>query len=187
MPANGLDALHTPRLLLTRMRPADLDDLVRMHRDPAVMATLGGVRSAAETRQTLDRFLAHWETHGFGWWTVRELATGRYAGRGGLRHVTVGGRAEVEVGYGFLPEFWGRGLATELARESVRVGFTALQRADLVSFTLTTNRASQRVMEHVGFRYERDITRADLPHVLSRLTRSEWAATSAAAESGGGR
>ena len=39
---------------------------------------------------------------------------------------------------------------------------------DIVCFTLPTNRASQRVMEKVGFVYERDITHANLPHVLYR-------------------
>jgi len=174
---NALDERRTPRLLLVRPRPDDLDDLARMHRDPQVMATLGGVRSAEETAPYLQRLLAHWEQHGFGWWVVRDADSGRFAGRGGLRHVTIGGREEVEVGYGLMAEFWGRGLATELARESVRVGFTELRRPDLVSFTLPTNRASQRVMEKAGFRYERDVVHAGLPHVLYRLTAAQWQAS----------
>jgi RimJ/RimL family protein N-acetyltransferase len=173
---NRLDELRTARLLLTRMRPDDLDDLARMYRDPQVMATLGGLLSDFQTREYLDRQLQHWEEHGFGWWVARDLATGRFAGRGGLRHGIVAGREEVELGYGFLPDFWGRGLATEMARESVRVGFQVLRRPDLVCFALPANRASQRVMEKVGFRYERDIEHKDLHHVLYRLTASEWQA-----------
>ncbi len=173
---NAWDELRTPRLLLTRMHADDLDDLVRMYRDPHVMATLGGVRSAAQTAQYLDQQLAHWEQHGFGYWTARDPLSGQFAGRGGVRYATVEGRLEVEVGYGLLPEFWGRGLATELARESVRVAFTDLHRLDLVSFTLPTNAASRRVMEKAGFRYERDIVHADLPHVLYRQTLSAWQA-----------
>jgi RimJ/RimL family protein N-acetyltransferase len=159
------------------MRAGDFDELARMYRDPQVMATLGGVRCAAETALYLERVLEHWEQYGFGWWTARDPHTGQFAGRGGLRHATVEGRAEVEVGYGLLPEFWGRGLATELARESVRAGFVKLHRPDLVSFTLPTNGASRRVMEKVGFRYERDIVHADLPHVLYRQTASAWKTT----------
>ena len=68
----------------------------------------------------------------------------------GLRHVTIGGREEVEVGYGLRAEFWGQGLATELASASVRVAFEILGLPELVSFTLPTNRASRRVMEKVG-------------------------------------
>jgi RimJ/RimL family protein N-acetyltransferase len=49
-----------------------------------------------------------------------------------------------------------------------------VHRSDLVCFTLTTNHASQRVMEKVGFRYERDVLHAGLPHVLYRLSASAW-------------
>ena len=171
---NRLVELRTSRLLLLRSRADDFDDLDRMHRDPQVMATLGGIRSAEQTTQFIDGLLAHWEQHGFGLWVARDAATGRFAGRGGLRHVLIEGKPEVEVSYGLMPEFWGRGLATELARESVRVGFNDLQLSDVVSFTLPTNRASQRVMEKAGFRYERDVIHADLPHVFYRLTEQQW-------------
>ena len=74
----------------------------------------------------------------------------------------------IEVGYGLVRAVWGQGLATELARESVHVGFALLHRPELVSFTLPTNAASRRVMEKAGFHYERDIIHADLPHVLAK-------------------
>ncbi len=45
---------------------------------------------------------------------------------------------------------------------------------EVVCFTLTTNRASQRVMEKAGFEYERDIVHAGLPHVFYRITASGW-------------
>ena len=171
---NVLNELLTPRLRLSRMCAGDLDDLTRMYRDPQVMATLGGVRSALQTVEYLDCMLAHWEQHGFGWWTARDTMTGQFVGRGGVRHAMVNDRSEVEVGYGLMQEFWGRGLATELAQESVRVGFLELRRPDLVSFTMTTNNASRRVMEKAGFRYEREIVHANLPHVLYRQTESSF-------------
>jgi [ribosomal protein S5]-alanine N-acetyltransferase len=40
---------------------------------------------------------------------------------------------------------------------------------ELVAFTLPENVASRRVMEKVGFTYERDIEWAALRHVLYRL------------------
>ena len=77
---NALDERRTDRLLLTRMRDDDLDDLCRMHRDPQVMATLGGVRSDETTAKFLPGAMSHWEGHGVGFWTVRAGATVRSAG-----------------------------------------------------------------------------------------------------------
>ena len=163
-----LEEIRTDRLLLRRLSPADLDDLLVMHQDPRVMATLGGMRTPEETKSYLAVRMEEWDRNGFGWWSIRMLDTGKFAGRGGLRRLQVKGRDEVEVGYGFLAEFWGRGLATELAREAVRIGFHELRLPGLVSVTLPTNLASRRVMEKAGFRYERDIIHANLPHVLYR-------------------
>jgi [ribosomal protein S5]-alanine N-acetyltransferase len=42
-----------------------------------------------------------------------------------------------------------------------------------VAFTLPDNVASRRVMEKVGFRYEREVEHVDLPHVLYRLREAD--------------
>ena len=172
--AADLSARRTERLSLSRIGAADLADLCAMHRDVDVMATLGGVRSDALSAEILAQLMAHWDEHGFGYFMARDRRSGAFVGRGGLRKVLVGGGPEVEVGYALMPEYWGRGLATELARECARIGFDELGRQDLVAFTLPTNDASKRVMQRVGFLYERDVIWAGMPHVLYRLPVDEW-------------
>ncbi|MHC4549465.1 MAG: GNAT family N-acetyltransferase [Planctomycetota bacterium] len=171
----GIDSFVTDRLAAARLRAADLDDLCRLHRDPRVMATLGGVRSADETRQGLAKALAHWERHGFGIWVFRDRADGVFVGRAGLRHLPVDGCDEVELLYALRAEHWGRGLATEMAGALVNMGFEHLGLTNVIALALPTNRASRRVMEKAGLQYERDVIHASLPHVLYRLTASVWA------------
>lgn len=163
----------TDHLIATRLRAEDFDELCNMHRDPRVMATLGGLRSTEQTRRFLHENLDHWERHGYGLWVFRDKVDGRFVGRGGLRKVTVGGSNEVEVAYAVMAEFWGQGVATEMAVASLQIGFTQLGMRDIVAFTLPTNHASRRVMEKVGFRYERDIIHVGLPHVLYRIRRED--------------
>ncbi len=163
-----LDSFATARLLAERLVPAHLPDLHRMDRDERFMASLGGVRDDAATAAYLDRNLAHWSEHGFGLWMLRHPGTTALIGRAVLRHLEVEGVDEVEVGYGFFPEYWGRGLATEIARACVRTGRDVLGLRSVVAVTLPTNLASRRVMQKAGLVYERDITHAGLPHVLFR-------------------
>ena len=80
----------------------------------------------------------------------------------------------MELAYALRSEYWGRGLATELARAAVAAGFERLGLEDIVAFTLPTNRSSWRVMEKTGFGYERDVVYAGLPHMLYRVTASGW-------------
>ena len=162
-------SLTTERLQLSRVRAEEFDEYLAYYQNAEGMATLGGVRSVEEVQQWLQRNLEHWDRYGFGWWTMRARASGAFVGRGGLRHVLIEGQDEIELGYGLLPEFWGQGLAVEMSREALRLGFGVLGINSIVAFTLPTNRQSQRVMEKVGMRFERDVMWAELPHELYRI------------------
>ena len=143
-------------------------DLRRMDENESFMALLGGVRDKAGTVAYLEQNLKHWTDYGFGLWMLRDAATTAVIGRAILRHLDVEGVDEIEVGYGFMPEYWGRGLATEIARACVRIGREPLGLRPLVAITTPANLASQRVMAKAGLVYERHIIHAGIPHLLFR-------------------
>jgi [ribosomal protein S5]-alanine N-acetyltransferase len=165
----ALDRLETERLVGERLRVEHFGCLRAVDSDRDVMATLGGVRSENETWESLWNGLDHWDRHGFGPWLFRVRETGESVGGATLRHVLVEGRKEVEVGYRVAAAWWGRGIATEMATALVGVARDRLGLTEIVAFTLPYNVASRRVMEKVGFTYEREIEWAALPHVLYRL------------------
>ena len=103
---------------------------------------------------------------------LRDAASGLMAGRACVRHLQIGGRDEVEIGYGFLPAFWGRGLATEVAQECLTIGFQDLQLASLVALTSPQNQGSQHVLEKVGMISQGLVDHEGLPHLLFRIRRS---------------
>jgi [ribosomal protein S5]-alanine N-acetyltransferase len=146
----------------------DLEDLSEMHADPAVMATLGGIRDHAQTVAYLERNLAHWERYGFGIYGLRDGKTGQFMGRAGLRWVPVAGTEEIEVAYALCAGAWGRGLATAICKELVALGGRAELADQVVAYTLPSNRGSRRVMEKSGFAYEREFDHNGTPHVLYR-------------------
>ena len=128
-----------------------------MHADAAVMAYLRGVRDEAANAAYLARNLKHWDDYGFGLWILRELGGGPPVGRAVLRHLLVEDVDEVEVGYAFYKEFWGRGFATEIAAACLALGREKLHLKTIVAVTSLNNTASQRVLRKVGLVYERDI------------------------------
>jgi ribosomal-protein-alanine N-acetyltransferase len=168
----NLNCFVTPRLAAERVTAASWLDLRRMDENEAFMALLGGVRDTAGTVAYLEMNVKHWADHGFGMWMLREVASSAIVGRAILRHLEVEGVDEVEVGYGFMPDYWGRGLATEVAQACVRIGFEQLGLSSLVAITTPTHLGSQRVMTKAGLAYERDILHAGIPHVLFRIRRS---------------
>lgn len=165
------ETFTTERLRAERLTSDHLSELLRMHGDPDVMAQLGGVRDARQTAEYLTRNLEHWTEHGYGLWIVYELAGDRPIGRAVLRHLLVDVVDEVEVGYAFYREFWGRGLATEVATACVAFGRHRLRVPSLVGVTHPDNHGSQHVLRKVGLVYEREITLQGAP---TSLFRTQW-------------
>ncbi len=166
----SLGRRSTARLSLAALGEDDWNDFRLMHEDRRVVATLGGLRPVAEVRALFDRLVRQWSDDGIGWWSARDRSSGDFLGRGGLRRVSVEGEPVIEVGYGFVADAWGRGLATELATESLLVADQMLELPEVVGITLETNAASRRVLERVGLSLRCTATHAALPHVLySRL------------------
>src|SRR4051812_41126233 len=160
--ASKFDSFATERLLAERVTAAHWLDLRRMDENAAFMAMLGGVRDTAGTVAYLEMNVKHWADHGFGMWMLRDRASHAVIGRAILRHLDVEGVDEVETGYGFMPEYWGRGLATEIANACIRIGFDQLGLDSIVAITTPANIASQRVMQKAGLAYERDILHAGM-------------------------
>lgn len=165
-----IETFTTHRLSAERLKFQHLNELYRMHQNKQVMATLGGVRSDNETRLLILNNLYHWQRYGFGLWVFRDKVNNQFVGRAGLRNLEIEGKNEVELAYALMTNFWGKGLATEMGDKILKISFELLKLPEVVCFTLTTNKASQRVMEKLGFKYEREIIHASLPHLFYRLT-----------------
>ncbi|MFI4937778.1 MAG: GNAT family N-acetyltransferase [Candidatus Berkiellales bacterium] len=168
-----IESFETNRIVADRLTMQDFEDLNNIHQNPEAMATLGGVRSKEQNHEYHLANIKHWEDHGFGLWIFR-TKEGTLMGRGGLRTVQIENSQEIELAYGLLPEYWGQGLATEIAKESIKIAFENYQLNNLICYTRSNNQASIRVMQKVGFQFERALTLYDEPHVLYRLTNSHY-------------
>ena len=79
-----------------------------------------------------------------------EKAAGVVIGRGGLVPIAFNGD-EVELGYRFGKDHWGKGYATEVARASAAYGFEKLGLDRLVAVSFPGNTTSRRVLTKAGF------------------------------------
>ncbi|MBV9198518.1 MAG: GNAT family N-acetyltransferase [Alphaproteobacteria bacterium] len=152
-----MDHFSTNRLTAERLREDHLEDLVALHLDPDVSRYLGGVRTAEVTRTYLAANMAHWDRHGFGLWTLR-TTDGRFAGRAGIRHILVDGIDEIEIAYTFKREFWGQGLASEIATTLTEIGLAKLKLPSLIGLVFAGHGASRRVLEKTNYVLEKSTT-----------------------------
>ena len=122
----------------------------RLNADPQVIRYTGDVAFADEA--AARRFLAAYDDyrrHGMGRWLVVRRADGEPLGWCGLKRRDSG---EVDLGYRFLREHWGRGYATEAARACLNLAFGSLGLTRVVAEIAEGNAASIRVAERLGMR-----------------------------------
>lgn len=174
------DAYRTARLVLRRWTPADRAPFAAMNADPVVMQHMPTVLDRAASDAMVDRIDAHFAAHGFGLWAVE--ADGELAGYVGLQHVPFEAPfgPAVEIGWRLARSAWGKGYATEAAREACRIGFEEHGLDAIVSFTVRANERSWGVMERIGMKRDPagDFDHPRLPpgnplrpHILYRLFR----------------
>jgi RimJ/RimL family protein N-acetyltransferase len=154
--------VQTERLLLRRWRAdTDAEAFAALNAEPAVMRFIPPFRpmTRAESDALFQRITAHWDEHGYGLWALEARDDGApcigFAGLAVPAFLPAVLPA-VEVGWRLHPAWWGRGLATEAARASVRHGADALGLASVVSIIDPLNAASLRVAAKLGMRPARD-------------------------------
>src|SRR5262245_2151732 len=146
--------LETPRLLLRRFTPDDVDNVWELDRDPEVMRHVSGGQPTPYSvvrDRSIPRFLTYHRDHpGIGYWAVEEKETRAFIGRIFLTRVRTDPDA-LEIGYRLRRSAWGKGYATEGVRALVRKAFAEQNALRVTAYTVRENRASWRVMEKAGF------------------------------------
>lgn len=152
--------LATDRLRLRRFTPGDVDALYALDGDADVIrwTNLDGRRASYVFYRDvlIPRNLAYYEKYaGYGYWVAEEKAMGEFLGWFHFRPAH-DDPAEIALGYRLQKSAWGKGYATEGSRALVHKGFSELGTARVSATALAANRASIRVMEKAGLRFERD-------------------------------
>jgi len=166
--------LSTDRLTARPVTAEDLPFALALFSDPEVAKTMNGTRSRSQVEESLKSNISEWKNSGYGVFLFF-TQDNKFVGRAGLRALEIEGEAVVELMYALMPSFWKQGYGFEVAKACVENAFTQTNLSELVCFTLHMNKASQRIMEKLGFTYEKEITHAGLPHVLYRLKKADYA------------
>ena len=147
--------LQTERLTLDSFEPNDAADVFRFYSSAESLRYVP--RNAFDDpRQGEDKVRSFVDAFGDRsaiWWAFRLRATGDFVGYGGLFAISSEDH-HAEVGYGFHPEFWGRGFASEAVGRIVEHGFSRLRLHRIYGLVDPDNGASLQVLAKLGFARE---------------------------------
>ena len=143
--------LSSERLGFRLLENADFENLKKLDMDPEVRAHFpDGVLTPEQIEHRAAKNKANYQKNGFADFGVVELKSGEFAGRAGFGLIEGG---EIEVGYVFLKEFWGRGLAQESLRALLSWAKQNLAVPRIVAYAPQQHAASINVMKKSGMRY----------------------------------
>lgn len=152
--------LETRRLLLRPYTSADADFVLDLYSRMEVQRYIGNPPKLMQNRSEALVLIEAWHRRDDGTcgiWAVQDKGAGELAGTLLLKPIPASGperrpSGDIEIGWHFHPDSWGKGYASEAAAVVLQHAFDAgLPR--VVAVTIPANAASMRVCEKIGLQY----------------------------------
>ncbi len=151
--------LETERLIWREYVENDAAFMLELLNSPGWIEFIGdrNVRTEAEAKNYIfERMVPYYEKNGYGFLMVTlkdavETPVGicGFIKREGLEHV--------DFGFGFLPQFMGKGYAFEISEQLLAYSKTILKLETLLAITTLNNIRSIKLLEKLGFSFDKTI------------------------------
>jgi RimJ/RimL family protein N-acetyltransferase len=151
-----MNVLETERLTLRRLSIEDAGFILELVNEPSWLRFIGdkGVKTIQDARDyILKGPVNSYERFGFGLYLVELKGNGIPIGICGL--VKRESLKDVDLGFAFLPKFWGNGYAYESAAAVMAWGKSALGLNRIVAVTTPDNHSSIKLIEKLGLSFEK--------------------------------
>jgi RimJ/RimL family protein N-acetyltransferase len=148
--------VETERLILRWLGVDDAAFILQLMTEPSWLRYIGD--KGVKTLQGAEHYIVNgpremYRHLGFGLYRVELKESGEPVGICGL--VKREALEDVDLGFAFLPGFWGKGYAFEAASAAMSYGKQVLGLSRIVAITRQENQPSGKVLEKLGFRFER--------------------------------
>jgi ribosomal-protein-alanine N-acetyltransferase len=156
-----IPVIETERLILRGAVPADADVWVTFIADPDFGRYVPRSKVTCAPKERAERIISayqqRWEAQPLSamGWAVTRKADGQFIGLCGVEGLS--GTNDGELDYLLGKPYWSQGFATEAARAMVCFAFENTGWDRVVAAIVPANVASSRVVDHLGFVYERHV------------------------------
>jgi len=173
---------ETERLILREIMPTDIEGMFELDSNPEVHKYLGDkpVKTKEEIEKVIEFIREQYRDRGIGRWAAIEKASGDFIGWSGLKLNTgekdsLNGKQDFyDIGYRFIPRYWGKGYATESALVALDYGFKVKQYETIAGIALIDNIGSNKVLQKIGLNYIEDFVFEDTRASWYELNKEEY-------------
>lgn len=142
---------ETDRLILREFDVKDAEAFYNLNNNPEVLKFTGDdpFASISEAEQFIKNY-DQYQLNGYGRWAVIEKVSGKFIGFSGLK---LNEQGDVDLGFRFFQEQWGKGYATESAIACMKIGFEQYKVDAIIGRADQNNIASVKVLEKLGMSF----------------------------------
>jgi len=189
MKSSMFKPLETERLIIRNWQEHDRELFHLINSDDQVMKFFPYRREREQSDELMDWLIKFIDENGIGFTALELKKTHEVIGFTGLykaKFPTVFKEPMIEIGWRLAPQFWGKGYASEAAKECLTYGFERLELNEIVSFAVHNNHPSFKVMQTIGMIADpaRDYDHPDVPdthphlkrHLFYTISRQDWLA-----------
>lgn len=146
---------ETARLRVRYFTLQDFDNYYLLQGNPVVMQYIRPARTREESDNFLkEKILPSSKDDFRGYWAVEKKENNEFIGCFVIIPLPEDD-TKTQMGYSFLPEYWGEGYATEVAQKGVEYFYTRTPLPEIYGVTEIPNIASQKVLQKAGFGFHR--------------------------------
>jgi len=163
-----MEILETERLLLRPLTLDDSDFILELLNTEGWIKYIGdrNIKTNEQARNYLENGpLKSYQTNGFGLSLVQLKTSNKSIGMCGL--IKRDYLDHVDIGFAFLPDYTGMGYAYEVAKRTIQYAINELQKENILAITLPENSSSIKLLEKIGFKYDKNFITEDTREELS--------------------
>lgn len=148
-----MKVLETDRLILRHQTLEDAAFILELVNDPSWIRYIGdrGVRTLEDAQGYIQKSIDMYEHLGFGFYLTELKDAGIPLGICGL--VKRDTLEDIDIGFAFLPRYWGKGYAYEAASAVMTYATATLGLSRIVAINTPDNDASAKLLEKLGLTY----------------------------------
>ena len=171
--------IETDRLVMREMIEEDAKELFELDSDPKVHKYLGNkpVKNLEQSIEILKNVLQQYKDFGIGRWAVIDKKTNDFIGWSGLKFekmLVKDKRDYYDLGYRFKRKYWGKGIASETAIESLKYGFKTMNLKEICAAAQVENIASNKILKKVGMKYIEQFDFEGAKCNWYKIEKSDW-------------
>ncbi len=171
--------IETERLILREILPSDESGLFELDSNPNVHTYLGNnpVDNISQIREVITMIRQQYIDNGIGRWAIIDKDTNEFMGWTGLKLVTETINNHInfyDLGYRLIEKYWGKGIATETTKATLKYSFEILNLKDIYAMCEIGNAGSKNVLEKTGLKLIETFDLCGSNHHWFRITRDEW-------------